>query len=76
MKSVFHKLIGGNTYTFYRTTPGNEVIYFILYSDKDQKKSLRIERNYKGSWDFASELNNGINPFSHEFLELVALNEK
>ena len=75
MKSVIRQSIGGKMFYFYRATPGNGVVYIVIFGDKDQKKSLRIERNSIGVWEFAEELHNGLNQFSSEFLRVVAENE-
>jgi hypothetical protein len=75
MKSVIRQAVGGKIFNFYRATPGNEVVYIVIFGDKDQKKSLKIERNSIGAWQFAEELHYSINPLSSEILRVVAENE-
>lgn len=75
MKSVIKQSIGGRLFNFYRATPGSEVVYIVISVDKEQKNSLRIERNSFGVWQFSEEPQNGLKQFSSEFLRVVAENE-
>lgn len=68
MRNTFRKMIEDRDYVFYRTTPEEGVIYFVMYSFDNQRYSVKIPKDHNGAWYIESGL---IGEFQSDQVELI-----
>ena len=69
MRNTFKKMIEDRNYVFYRTTPEEGVIYFVMYSFDDQRYSVKIPKDQNDAWYIESGL---IGEFQGDQVELIS----
>jgi len=75
MKVIFVKMIGGEQYTFYRTTR-EEPVYLVMYGPEKQRQTFTVTKNYKGKWIVQAGNQQEIMELQQNFISAIEENEE